>query len=341
MKNEPCFDNLLKIIRCEKPSRPTLFEFFLNTKLYEVLSDMKMGNLDFSYNYEVAIPAFANAGYDYATLRGSDFKFPKGDHSLLKTLSANSGAIINSKKDFLNYVCPNPADCDYSILEKCSKTLPLGMKIIVWGPGGVLENVIDLVGYDNLCFMLVEDPEFADDIFNFVGTRLVEYYKICAGYDSVGALISNDDWGFSSQTLLSPNDLRKYVFPYHKEIVKVIHSFNKPAILHSCGNLSEVMDDIIDDIKYDAKHSFEDKILPVEDAYAKYHPRIAILGGIDLDFVCRSTPEAIKLRCEKMIEQTDGCKGYAIGTGNSVPDYVPFENYFAMIDSCRKFGMPK
>ncbi len=33
--------------------------------------------------------------------------------------------------------------------------------------------------------------------------------------------------------------------------------------------------------------------MPVEEAYDRYHSRIAILGGIDLDFVCRSTPEQI------------------------------------------------
>ena len=32
-----------------------------------------------------------------------------------------------------------------------------------------------------------------------------------------------------------------------------------------------------------------------------------------------------------MLERTAGRGGYALGTGNSVPDYVPDENYFAMI----------
>jgi uroporphyrinogen decarboxylase len=32
-----------------------------------------------------------------------------------------------------------------------------------------------------------------------------------------------------------------------------------------------------------------------------------------------------------MLERTAGRGGYALGTGNSVPDYVPDENYLAMI----------
>ena len=124
--------------------------------------------------------------------------------------------------------------------------------------------------------------------------------------------------------------MKKYVYPYHKKIVEAAHKNGRPVILHSCGNLEKVMDDIIEEIGYDGKHSYEDKILPVEEAYEQFGGRIAVLGGIDLDFVCRRTPEEVSERCKKMVERTK-CKGYALGTGNSIPNYVPAENFKAMI----------
>jgi uroporphyrinogen decarboxylase len=72
------------------------------------------------------------------------------------------------------------------------------------------------------------------------------------------------------------------------------------------------MDDIIDKMKYDAKHSFEDTIEPVEDAYERWGNRIAILGGIDLDFLCRSTPDEIRHRCTKMLARAAKKGGYAL-----------------------------
>jgi uroporphyrinogen decarboxylase len=101
--------------------------------------------------------------------------------------------------------------------------------------------------------------------------------------------------------------------------------------MHSCGNLKTLMDDIIDDIRYDGKHSYEDTILPVEEAYELYGRRIAILGGIDVDFVIRSEPEVVYRRSKVMLERSAERGGYALGTGNSVPEYVPPEHYFAMI----------
>jgi uroporphyrinogen decarboxylase len=121
------------------------------------------------------------------------------------------------------------------------------------------------------------------------------------------------------------------VFPWHVKIAAAIHGHGKPAILHSCGNAAEIMADVIDDMKYDGKHSFEDAIEPVEDAYRRHARRIALLGGIDVDFICRSAPDAVHRRARAMLELTAGQGGYGLGTGNSVPEYVPTEGYCAMI----------
>jgi uroporphyrinogen decarboxylase len=207
------------------------------------------------------------------------------------------------------------------------------MKLVPLGPCGVLENVTALVGYENLCFMLIDDPGLAQDVFDAVGSRLLRMYEILVRYESVGAVVSNDDWGFKTQTMLAPADMRKYVFPWHKKIVAAAHAAGKPVILHSCGNPEEIIDDIIDDIKLDAKHSYEDNIVPVEQAYERWGTRIAIMGGLDVDFLCRSKPEEVYQRAKAMLERSTKKGGYALGSGNSIPEYIPRENYLAMISA--------
>lgn len=333
---KPDFNNLLKVLSREKPSRPTLFEFSLNDSIVDGLTQrISYDESDPLYLIKKEIDAFRIAGYDYAIMMGSDFRFkkPSKRKSNMSTISLNEGVVITDRESFENYEWPDPEDYDYSRLEKLAGYLPENMKIIVRGLNGILEAVVSLVGYENLCYMLADDPDLVQDIFDAVGSRYLRYYEICAEFDTVGALISNDDWGFSNQTLLSANDLRQYVFPWHKKIVQAIHKKGKPALLHSCGMLDLVMDDIIDDMKYDAKHSFEDKIRPVEEAYEKYGNRIAILGGIDVDFICNKSPEEVFNRTAAMIELSETRGGYAVGSGNSIPSYVPTENYLAMISA--------
>ena len=329
---EPDFGNLLAVLQRQRPSRPTLFEFFLNGPLYTRLAGEPQPAWPAALADQLrVVHAFHNAGYDYATFRIPGFRFPAGPVAQQATRSLNDGAVIRDRASFAAYPWLDPDAVDYSILDQVVPCIPPGMKLIVCGPGGVLENAIGLVGYESLCLMIMDDEDLAAELFAAVGSRLARFYRRVVEYDSVGAVIGNDDWGFKSQTMLSPADMRRFVFPWHRQSVAAAHAAGKPAILHSCGCLGEVMDDVIDDIQYDAKHSFEDAIQPIEDAYEQYHDRIALLGGIDLDFICRSTPEEVHTRSTQMLERAAGRGAYALGTGNSVPEYVPDQGYFAMI----------
>ena len=332
IERKPDFDNLLAVLRRSVPARPTLFEFFLNERLYKKLAGAAYNDSpDLLSNYRMLIAAFAKAGYDYATVMGSLFKFETGVHDQEKTISLNQNPLITDRESFNAYHWRDPDEFDYSALEQITPDLPPKMRLIVYSPDGVLENVIRITGYENLCMLLCDDPRLVEDIFANVGQRLVRYYVKCVSYRTVGACISNDDWGFKTQTMLSLNDMRKYFFPWHKKIVEIIHTAGLPAILHSCGQSDGIMGDVVKDMGYDAKHSFEDTIMPVEKAYLKWGPEIAILGGIDLDFVCRSSSEAIRQRARAMLALASRNGGYALGTGNSVPDYVDDDKYFALI----------
>ena len=334
---KPDYTQLLKVLNKQVPDRPTLFEFFLNGPLHDVLTNHQFGDVqDHESHVRRTIHAFRNAGYDYVTMPASGFGFPGNKKDRKDTISLNDSSTIYDRETFEQYVWQNPEDFGTENLDKFEKELPDGMKFISQGPNGVLENVIGLVGYDNLCIMIHDDPELAKQIFDEVGSRLLRYYQLVAKHDSVCAIISNDDWGFKTQPMLSPADMRKYVFPWHKKIVEAGHAAGKPVILHSCGNADEIMEDIIEDMGFDAKHSFEDIIEPIEEAYEKYKGRIALLGGIDVGFVCTAPPAEIDARCRAMLKRAAKTGGYALGTGNSVPEYVPHDGYFAMVDVVRK-----
>jgi len=342
---KPDIENLYKVLRREKPDRPTLFELFMNLPLYERLAGRKLttqkpddpraAEAAALENLKLVVDAYTVAGYDYATTHGSGFKFETRRHKEKNTISLNDGFVITDEKSYESYDWPDPSNSDFSRLEKIRPFLPEGMKLMVMGPSGVLENVIALTGYDNLCYLLYDNPELAKAIFNRVGEILLKYYTIALDYGAVGLLMSNDDWGFKHQTFLSTADMRKYVFPWHKKYVDLAHTKKIPAVLHSCGYATDIMGDIIDDMKFDGKHSFEDNIICVEDAYEKWSSRIAILGGIDLNYLAVKKPDEITARCRAMLDL--GKKGYALGTGNSVPEFVPWENYFAMTKAALEY----
>ena len=330
---KPNFEsNLLRILKCQQPERATLFEIIIESCFFPILAgheqeeDSEIGAL------RLKVEALEKAGYDYAPVYASNFRFfkPKPQKKAA-SISYNDNNCITDWESFEKYPWGNPAEYDTSALEKIKPYMPEGMKLMVLGPGGVLENVMELVGYDNLCYMLYEEPELVKNIFDCVGERILKYYEGIIQMDSVGMLCSNDDWGFNTGTFLSPDDMRKYIFPWHKKIVNLAHRNGKPCILHSCGNYSRVIDDVINDLKYDGRHSYEDNIISVEKAYTDLHGRIAVLGGIDFNYLSTRTPDEIYTRCRNMLEIAKEHGGYALGSGNSIARNMPIENYLAMI----------
>ena len=198
--------------------------------------------------------------------------------------------------------------------------------------GGVFETAQGLCGYNNLCEMLYDDPKLVKAIFDNIGFVYEKMYKGMAEIEAVGAVVISDDMGFKTQTLISPSHLREFVLPIHKKLAELIHDYGKPCILHSCGNLAGIMEDIISDVKVDAKHSYEDGILPVTDAKKLYGNRIAILGGFDLNMLCNCTEDQIRKHSAELINCCMRDDGYAFGTGNSIARYVPIKNYLTMLD---------
>lgn len=95
------------------------------------------------------------------------------------------------------------------------------------------------------------------------------------------------------------------------------------------------MDDICD-TGIDAKHSFEDKIMKVEDAHDKWGDRIAMIGGVDVNILAAGTEADVRKRTREVLDVCGPKGGYVLGTGNSVANYIPTGNYLAMIDEGRR-----
>lgn len=237
-----------------------------------------------------------------------------------------------------SYPWPDPEAIPSRKLQWFEENLPEDMCIIAFsGFAHFAEFLSGLMGYETLCYALFDQR----DLVAAISRRLREIYEIMVRrileFDRVKAIWGSDDLGFRTGTLISPDDLREFVLPGHKALAEMAHDAGRPYLFHSCGKLDQIMDDLLDGVRIDALHSFEDTIRTVEDTKAKYGHRIAVLGGIDVDFLCHSDEDAIRRRVRNTLEACHPGGGYCLGTGNSVANYVPLDNYLAMLDEGRRF----
>ena len=98
------------------------------------------------------------------------------------------------------------------------------------------------------------------------------------------------------------------------------------------------MDDLIDLVGIDSKHSFEDIIEPVESFIEQYGNRISAIGGVDVDLLSRGTVEQVRKRTRQILEKCAPSQGYILGSGNSIANYIPINNFLSMIDEGHRFN---
>lgn len=241
------------------------------------------------------------------------------------------GAISNWD-DFERYPWPQIEDVDFFPLERITAGLPEGSGLMTCHGGGIFEHVSRIFSLEGICMAICEDPELVQAVTDRVGQLLLDYYRHLLDFEHIIAIFQGDDMGFVTQTLIGPNELRRYFLPWHKRYAELAHEHGVPYFLHSCGNLSSIMEDLIEDVGIDAKHSFEDVIMPVEEFHERYGERIGVLGGVDINRLSQDTPEQIRSYVRFLVEQCGPRGRYAIGSGNSIPSYIPVQNYLAMVD---------
>jgi len=347
IKPAPDFERLRKaLLREGEPDRVPFYELFFDKPIKDHLLGkpcslpivLPVPGIEEQLENEIEI--WYRLGFDYVELMpllmlgSSSFK-PSEDIAPLDGgirfwLNSHKGAGLASRENFDKHHWHDPDNVDLGLFEWIVERLPEGMAL-VGQLEGVVESATWIMGYENIATAMVEDPELIKMVFDKVGSICLRMAERLLELPRVGAIAQGDDMGHKTATLLSPRMMREYAFGWHKKIVETCHEKDVPYILHSCGQVSAVMDDLIEDVGIDAKHSYEDIVTPVEEAKSRWGDRIAVLGGIDIDILSRGSVEDVKRRTREVLRKCAPGGGYALGSGNSVANYLKPENYLAMI----------
>ncbi|MFH2067870.1 MAG: uroporphyrinogen decarboxylase family protein [Candidatus Omnitrophota bacterium] len=355
-KPKPDIGKFLRVIRGEEiPERPPLVELFLDHEIVREISRTCLSRnwTEPSADWESQtaylknwIEVYYRMGYDYVRMSGGL------DFSGKSRLSKNTAALstgnrnwaeegkgpISTWQEFENYPWPNPGKQNLREYEFVAQNLPEGMGLFVCPASGFLEIPLDnLFGYQNLCYLLYDNPKLVSAVFDKVGRIIYEFYERLLGLPNLCGFFQGDDMGYKTGTLIAPDEIRKHVLPWHKKLAALAHQQKLVYLLHTCGNLEQITGDLIDDVKIDGRHSFEDEGNPVVDFKRKYGSRTAVLGGVDVDKLCRLPEDALRTHVRQIIKTCLPGGRFALGSGNTVANYVPISNYLAMVEEGLNF----
>jgi uroporphyrinogen decarboxylase len=329
MEWQPDYRHMLAVLRNERPARLPVYEHIISPVIMErilgvpfaALEEGAGANLDeFFTHYCRFWPAMTYDTVSYEVC--------------ITPILPGHGAIyggkgpIQMRRDFEQYPWAElPARYWAEAgrrFDALARHMPGGLLALGGVGNGVFEISEDLVGFECLAYLRADEPDVFAELYRRIGDLMVAICRF------------GDDLGFKTSTLISPSLIRQHVIPQYRRVISLIRGAGKPFLCHSCGRIFPVMDDVIA-LGINAKHSNEDCIAPFDEWIARYGSTIGLLGGIDVDLLCQHTPAKIAAEvAEKGARFRAAASGYALGSGNSIPDYIPVEGYLAMIDGANR-----
>jgi uroporphyrinogen decarboxylase len=287
------------------------------------------------------------AGYDYIKLQpGADFdparRGPTAnvtynpDGTVFRKWATEGKGAITTQLDFERYSFPAKADFDYSAFEDVRSLLPEGMGVI-GQYGDIFTMTWEMMGFETFSMAIFEEPDLVERLNNTLGDLVVSMFQYFAESDAVDVLWYSDDIAYADGLMVSPSTLHRYFFPWIKKIGDLAKSHRKPLIYHSDGMLFPVIPDIVAS-GVDALHPIEPKAMHLEEVKKRFGDQLCLIGNVDVDLLARGTPAEVREVVRRNIEVAGKNGGYIVGSGNSIPEYVDFNNYLAMLRATRDYG---
>jgi len=163
------------------------------------------------------------------------------------------------------------------------------------------------------------------------------YAKVVRNLSQIGVdfIFVTEDIAYRSGPFVSPETLRRLVFSRYR---RILDGTDLPVAFHSDGNILPVIDDLIS-LGFCAIHPIEPTAMDIVEVKRRYGDKVCLIGNIDLCYtLTRGSPREVREEVRTRISQVAPGGGYMVSSANTIPDYVPLENFLAMADAVKRYG---
>jgi uroporphyrinogen decarboxylase len=250
--------------------------------------------------------------------------------------SLERASFINNREDFERFPWEIAAKLDFTKFQEIEAILPEGMKVIAVS-GKIFTLTWMLMGFNNFAMSLIMDEQLVADVFRNVAEIQFQGLEQIFEMSHVGAVWVVDDLAFGTGPMISPQAFRDHVFPWYSEMATRCHRNELLFIMHSDGDVTTLMEDIID-IGVDVLQPIDPTCMDIVRVKELYGDRLCLVGNVSNELLRSGTPAAVEERVKYLIRNVAPGGGYCVGSGNSVPEWARFENYMAMREATLKYG---
>lgn len=245
------------------------------------------------------------------------------------------GGAIKSKADVARLELPDPDDERiYAPLRRFVEDhRATGRALFCRMPLGA-DPVILGMGFERFALAVYDERELLEELFDlYCGWYARAMRRVCAlGFDFIW---TGEDIAYKSGTYVSPPVFRELFMPRYRRVAEAI---SLPWLLHSDGNLTPILDDLVE-LGLNGIHPVEPAAMSLAETKRRYGKRLCLCGHIDLETLSTGTPAEVERLVREAISTAGPGGGYIAGSSNSVTAYCRPENVRAMAEAIRRYGV--
>ncbi len=213
-------------------------------------------------------------------------------------------------------------------------------KFICYSGGFGYDILQNYMKTEQLLITMIEDPGWVKEMIMTLAelNLIMMEFMIKNGFSFDGAFFFND-MGYRNASLFSPDTYLKTHYQADKMAYGFCHSKNMKVLLHSCGNVKELIPMLID-AGLDCLQPLEVKAgMDLIELKEKYGDKLAFMGGIDTRLMNDPDKTKIEQEIKTKFEVAKKNGGYIYHSDHSIPNTVSFQDYCIVMELVKKYGV--
>lgn len=358
-------ENISRLINHDNPERIGLWDFWWTETLNNWIAEGYPCTIDKNgkqipndpikvFNYDIMITGggydmYPKIGYSELIEETEEWKITKnGAGASFKTWKNKSGTpehidfemttkeIWNSK--YKHLMTFNEKRVNIEPMKNAVDYAKEHQLFSVYGNIFVFEWLRSTLGDICMYESMLLEPEWIEEMCDTIIKMHKSHYSYI--YEQLGtpdAAWLYEDLGYNKGLFCSPNCLKKLIFPSYKNITNWFKSDGIPTLLHSCGNVTEALDMIID-ADFKALHPMEVKAgCDILAAAKKYKDKLTFIGGLDVRIAETNDKDIIRKETQRICNEMKSIGAmWVFGTDHSVSPRIKYDSYRYMLDTYRE-----